>query len=354
MRRARDPLNLIKDLESAPWRHDFYRTLREIECAYPQYPRFGLARRPQEEPIRLGQDPSLSFAPAVFSALRAGKQGAPPRLVQQFFGLFGPNGPLPLHLTEFARQRIVHHRDGSFVRFTDLLHHRLLTLFYRAWAQAQPTVSFDRPASDRFASYVGSLVGMGTPALQRRDAAGDHVRFYFSGILSRPVRTAEGLRAILAGYFKLPVRIIEFAGHWLRLPPNDQTRLGNPTAGSALGVGTVLGARVWDRQHRVRLCFGPLNQQQFASMLPGTHKLRALVALMRHYLCFELDWDLQLVIDRREVPTARLGGGAGLGWASWIGSKPRERDADDLVLDPESIARRQDGADAPQQFAVST
>lgn len=341
MRRTRDPLVFLREVEAAPWRHGFYGTLRQIECAYSQYPRIGEARRPQEEAVRLGQEPSLSFAPAVFSAIRAGKHGAPPRLVQQFFGLFGPNGPLPLHLTEFARQRVIHHRDGSFVRFADLLHHRLLTLFYRAWAQAQPTVSFDRPKADRFSSYVGSFVGMGTPAVQHRDAAGDHVRLHFAGLLSRQVRTAEGLRTMLAGYFRLPVRVVEFAGHWLRLPADDLTRLGGVAPSGALGQGAVLGSRVWDRQHRIRLVFGPLDQTQFQSLLPGAGTLKRLVALMRHYLCFELDWDLQLVVDGRETPAARLGGGTRLGWSSWIGSRPRTQDAADLILDPERLTRNE-------------
>ena len=152
MRQSRDPLSMLRALEDAPWDHDFYRTLRDVECAYPEQPRLGTALRPQDESIRLGQEPSMAFAPAVFSALRPGKNGAPPRLVQQFFGLFGPNGPLPLHLTEFARERMLHSRDGSFVRFADLLHHRSLTLFYRAWAQAQPTVSSDRPQQDAFSA----------------------------------------------------------------------------------------------------------------------------------------------------------------------------------------------------------
>mgnify|MGYP002138968179 CR=1 FL=1 len=58
----------------------------------------------------------------------------------------------------FARQRILHSGDATFSRFLDILHHRFAALFYRAWAQAQPTVSLDRPDEDRFAGYVGALV----------------------------------------------------------------------------------------------------------------------------------------------------------------------------------------------------
>lgn len=337
MRRSRDPLKLLQEAEQAPWSQGFFQLLREFECAYPDAPKLGRSLRPQDDPVRLGQDPSLSFAPAVFSVVQRDHRGGPPRLVQRFFGMFGPNGPLPLHLTEFALERLLHKRDPSFVRFVDVLHHRPLTLFYRAWSQAQPAVSFDRPASDRFSAYVGALVGMGQPNLRRRDAAGDHARLYFSGWLSRQVRSADGLRNLLSGFFRLPVRVAEFAGHWMKLPADDLTRLGTGTAGCQLGTGAVLGARVWDRQHRIRIAFGPLTYAQYESLLPGGTALQRLVALMRHYLTFELDWDLQLSLHANAIPAARLDGRSRLGWTSWVGLAPHRRDVKDLVLDVERV-----------------
>lgn len=62
----------------------------------------------------------------------------PARLEQFFFGLGGPNGPLPLHLTEYMRERQRNHADPTSKRFLDVFHHRLLSLFYRAWAEARP------------------------------------------------------------------------------------------------------------------------------------------------------------------------------------------------------------------------
>ncbi len=84
------------------------------------------------------------------------------------FGLFGPNGPLPVHLTEYARERIYHHQDTSLRAFADLFHHRLALLFYRAWADAQPTVSLDRADNRRFEDYLSSLIGMGQPGQQEQ------------------------------------------------------------------------------------------------------------------------------------------------------------------------------------------
>ncbi|MGV8763016.1 type VI secretion system baseplate subunit TssG, partial [Pseudomonas aeruginosa] len=74
---------------------------------------------------------------------------AVPRLDQFFFGLTGPNGPLPLHLTEYARERQRNVNDATFKRFMDVFHHRLLTLFYRAWAEARrPVVVVDPVVAD--------------------------------------------------------------------------------------------------------------------------------------------------------------------------------------------------------------
>jgi type VI secretion system protein ImpH len=279
----------------------------------------------------------MSFAPAAVSAFERGEDGRVPRLVQRFFGLLGPNGPLPLHLTDYARERILHGGDTTLARFLDVFHHRFTELFYRAWAQAQPTVSLDRPQDDRFAIYVGSLLGIGTPAMARRDALGDHAKLFFAGLLARQVRNADGLRAWLTGYFRVPVRIEQFVGHHLRLPAEDLTRIGVDTDGARIGVGAVLGARVWDRQHKFRIEIGPLKLVQYENFLPGGAAIERLVALVRQYLCMELEWDARLVLMKDEVPRTRLGRCGRLGWTIWLGHYRRPRDAGDLTLEAERL-----------------
>jgi len=168
-----DLVDFFRRLESEPYAFDFFQALRRLECLNPESPRLGESASPKDDPIRLGQEPSLAFAPSTLAALQPGRGNRPPRLLVHFMGLFGPNGPLPLHLTEYARDRIRNSDDPTFARFLDLFHHRMLSLFYRAWAVAQPTVQMDRPATDRFAGYVGSLIGTGHPDLQDRDAFPD-------------------------------------------------------------------------------------------------------------------------------------------------------------------------------------
>ena len=113
-------------------------------------------------------------------------------MIQRFFGLFGPQGPLPIHLTEYVRERIRNHGDFTLLRFLDIFHHRMTAFFYRAWARVRPTVSFDQPSSDRFGDYVGSLFGLGMSSLEDRDAFPDLPKRHFAGLLSCQTHHADG------------------------------------------------------------------------------------------------------------------------------------------------------------------
>lgn len=325
---------LIDEIAKAPYRYDFYAALRLFECANADRPRLGTSVKLADDPFRLAQEPELDFAPSTISKLTPGKDGRPPRIAVRFLGLFGPNGPLPLHLTEHARERIRHHGDATLVRFADIFHHRMLCLFYRAWANAQPTVSYDRPDEDRFIDYVGSLFGIGDPTLQKRDAMPDRAKLHFAGHLSSGPRHPDGLECILRGFFGLTARVVEFVGEWMDIARDDQTRLGLTPRTAALGMSAVVGASVWGCQHRFRVILGPLSLIQYQALLPGGQSLVELLAIVRNYAGDELAWDANLILRHDQVPDLRLDGGAQLGWTTWLGPRNTEQDAMDLRLNP--------------------
>jgi type VI secretion system protein ImpH len=340
--RETDAVAFFQALAQAPFRYDFYQALRRLECLHADAPRWGCAERPVAEPVRLGQEPDLAFAPAPLASFDPGGAGRRARLQVRFFGLLGPNGPPPLHLTAYARERARLAGDPTFSRFLDIFHHRFLALFYRAWAQAQPHVQLDRPDEDAFARYVGAFFGVATQPFRGRDAVPDRAKLFHAGLLVRQVRNAEGLAAILRHDFQVPVRVEEFVGHWLTLGPRERTRLGRASA--ALGTAAVVGGRVWDRQSKFRLVLGPLSRAQYESFLPGAPqpsggRLERLVDWVRLYLSFELDWDVRLVLKGSEVPPLSLGRGPRLGWTTWLGGSRPDADAADLCLDAESLVR---------------
>jgi type VI secretion system protein ImpH len=334
-RTARDRLGeLLGAVAKAPEQYDFFALLRAIECACPDRMRLGQATRPADEPIRMGQDASLAFAPSTLAYMVPGTDDRPPRIGVHFLGLLGPNGPLPIHLTEYARDRLRNAGDPTLVRFLDLFHHRILALFYRGWANAQPVVNRDRPASDRFVTYVGSLFGIGSPAVRNRDAFPDNAKLYFAGRFAHQARNAEGLRAVVGDYFGLPTELEEFAGEWTALQDEERWRITRTAFAGALGLSTILGARAWQRQTKFRLVFGPLKEDEFQSMLPGSARLKRLAALVRNYVGDSLNWDVRLFLDKRVSQPFRLDRITRLGWTSWLGRCPEGEGRDDLIINP--------------------
>lgn len=323
---------------------DFYQALRRIEAAHPHLPRLGQARRPADEPVRVSQPPDLSFAPTPVVGLARKPGGGPVLLRQRLFGLLGPNGPLPTHLTELARDRSQHHGDPTLQAFTDLLAQRFSLLFYRAWAEAQPVLSRDRPGANRFDQRLGALFGMAEPALLARDAVGDAAKLHFTGRLSRQVRDADGLQAWCRSELGLPLKVLQWQGHWMPLDRAERTRLAGAGRGQPLGAGAVLGGQVWDVQHKFRIVIGPLGADGFARMLPDGEGLARLRAMVRQWVGLEFEWDVQLVLKKAEVPALRLArqpspGAPRLGRSTWLGHYRRPQDASDMVMNPERLPR---------------
>ena len=328
-------------LRERPYEFGFFAALRLLESVYAEAPRIGTAVRPADEPVRLGQEPSLSFANATLADCETLAGGETLYLSSYFLGLFGPHGALPTHLTEYAFDREHSHRDRTFRRFADLFHHRMLSLFYRAWADAQPTVSLDRADDRRFDRFAGSLVGVASDALRERDGLHDHAKFYWAGWLGQAVPAAGSLPAMLRDFLDVDFAVHEFAGEWLALEQHDQTRLGTGGSACCLGEGAVLGTRIWACQHRFQLESAPLDLATFESFLPGGERLPALRDIVRNALGDAFDWDCRLQLRADAVPSTTLGGSGRLGWTSWLGEWPGPDDAGDVVVSP---ANYQDAA----------
>ncbi|MES2259284.1 MAG: type VI secretion system baseplate subunit TssG [Pseudomonadota bacterium] len=337
----RDPVELQLQLEHSTAKMDFFQVLRLIETAHPELPRIGTSLRPRDDAVRFGQDPSLVFQPTMLGRFtRAGVTGpdARARLAVNFFGLLGANGPLPTHLTEYTRDRLRNGGDGTLLAFLDVFHHRMLSLFYRARSQSEPVINLDREEEDRYADFVGSMFGIGTPALRERDDIGDFAKLHFAGLLANNARPASGLVSILREYFKLPVQVEQFVGHWMRLPLEIQSRLGRLEDGNRLGISTVLGSKVWDSQNKFRIVLGPLGYADYQRLLPGGDSMKRLLAWVRSYAGSALDWDVRLILKKEEIPALRLGGGTRLGWSTWPTSVPAIRNPDQLLINPSAHA----------------
>jgi type VI secretion system protein ImpH len=329
--------SLVEQLREQPFSFDFFQAVRQIECAHPNRPRVGHSQHAAEDPVRFAQVPSLAFAPSTVAEFKQ-RDSRPAKLSVFFMGVMGPNGPMPPHFTEYVRDRVLNNDDETLASFLDIFHHRAISLFYRAWACNQQTVSHDRRGHDRFADYIGSLFGIGMASFRNRDDVPDVVKLHYSGRLVAHTRNAEGLAAVVKDYFGVDATVEQFTGQWLTLPPEATCRLGKSVESGLMGSTIIVGSKIWDCQQKFRLRLGPMGLAEYQRMLPGGRSLRRLVAWVKNYVGDELEWDARLVLKKEEVPQTRLGKLGQIGWTTWLHTKPVKKDADDLVLRPSAHA----------------
>lgn len=338
--RRTDP-PLTDTLFEEGYRFDFFQAVRVLERLFPERRPVGREAKPAQEVVRFRSHASLSFPPSqIYEITRPADAGGPAEMAVAFMGLTGPAGVLPRHYTELLIERM-RQKDPALRDFLDLFNHRFISLFYRAWEKYRVHIGYERAASNRqgddpLSLCLFDLIGMGTKGLQGRLGVEDETLLYYAGLMAQHPRSASALEGLLAAYFEVPVRTLQFAGQWLPLSEEDRSHLGVGEANNALGVNTVLGSRVWDQQAKFALRVGPLTYAEFCALLPSGEAFESLVQLTRFFVGQEFDFDVQLVLRAAEVPRCQLGEAGSnaprLGWSTWLKTREFVRDVDETVL----------------------
>ena len=357
----RESTSLNEELFQAPHRFDFFQAVRLLEHRQRERVRRDASQQrqpvgqddPHHEVVHFRAHPSLSFPAGALSQFREALAGSgkdreppPPEMVVTFLGLTGPSGVLPRHYTELLLQRI-RDKDYALRDLLDLFHHRLISLFYRAWEKYRLPIGYERAQlddpdgePDPATRGLYCQVGLGTPGLRGRLEVDDEVFLHYSGHFAHFPRSALALECLLEDFLEMPIRVLQLQGQWLDLDPDDRALMPSTYhpqgRNNRLGVNLVVGARVWDVQSKFRLRLGPLSWPQFRSLMPNGTALRPLSQITRTFVGPELDFDVQPVLKPEEVPPCRLtpqeDEGPYLGWNTWLQSKPFTREADDAVF----------------------
>ena len=362
--RRRTTAAVIERLFDNPRRFDFFQATRLMERAAAATAardgRFrvrrpvGLDYAPRDEAARFRVEPQLAFPDSALTAAAAERDGAPPTLTAAFMGVVGPLGVLPQHYSELvvAQNR---QRSTALAQFLDLIHHRSISLFYRAWVKYRPAMAFERSQGrdDPFSAVAAALTGLGSPSLRDRLAFSDHLVWHFAGLLSAGPRSTAGLEALLSEVLRRPVRVESFIGGWLAIDEDSRTRLPSNRQPEGqycrLGVDAAAGARAWDAQGRFRLKIGPLDYPGFLDLMPGGAVMDLLTDLVRLYVGPEFDAEVEATLAAEAVPLLVLGppapdrrapdspasdsrNGPRLGWNTWLLAGPAVRDRADAVF----------------------
>jgi type VI secretion system protein ImpH len=354
---GRESAGLSEELYAAAGRFDFFQAVRLLEWLARRAETVSDATRhavgedrpPEQEVVRFRTLPSLGFPAADVAQLRrppaANGEPPPPELSVTFLGLTGPAGVLPAHYTSLILARLKE-KDPTLRDFLDLFHHRLISLFFRAWRKYRLPFAYEQArldvdeAADTATQGLYCLVGLGTGGLRSRLQIDDQAFLFYGGHFAHFPRSAVSLELLLSDYFGLRVVVEQLHGQWLVLDRDDRARLPDAEyrngRNNVLGVDLVVGERVWDVQSKFRLMLGPLNYTEFRRFMPNGTGLRPLCQLTRSYVGPEYSFDVQLTLRAAEVPVCRLGGDGTdypyLGWNTWLPASTRTADVSDAVF----------------------
>ena len=157
-------------------------------------------------------NPDTAFPAGEIQSLEF-RSDAPVRMAVNFMGLTGPEGVLPYSYSLLISERM-RARDTTLRDFLDLFHHRIISLFYRAWEKYRFGVAHERNQRDIVTQHLKDLVGLGESRLQERLAIRDDVLLFYAGLLAPQQRSAAALQQLVGDYFGVRVEVEQFVGGW--------------------------------------------------------------------------------------------------------------------------------------------
>ena len=295
-------------LHKTPQEFQFFQAVRLLERLFPNRAPVGRFVSPGREVVRFSAHASFPFPGQPDSGYRlAGYAGGAPADGDQLHGARGPSGVLPLYYTELIVERL-RQKDRALLSFFDIFNHRMISLFYQAWEKYRFAIAYERGERDRFSHHLMDLIGIGTKRLDNRLAVRDDSLLFYAGLLSMHSRSAAALERILADYFEIPVEVEQFVGAWQGLRESDLCRFDRGLSVSEqLGGGAIVGNEIWNQQAGVRVKLGPLGLAQYLDFLPSGTAYESVRSLAKFVSRGEIDFEIQLILKKDEVPACELG-----------------------------------------------
>jgi type VI secretion system protein ImpH len=364
------------------WEFDFFQAVWLLErCREDKTPIGG--RGPvAEERIRFRPHVSVGFPPTDvrrITAMQAEHDAEQRyRVDVTFMGLYGVSTPLPLHYAiEMLRSvepyspaepaggeqaegasegAVTISKRGSDTNptrdFLDIFHHRLVSLFYRAWTKYRYDVIFGMFGRDTITDYLLWLIGC--PRRYDRSVLGvSPIRLIrYAGLLTQHPKSAAGLEGLLFDYWDgVDIRIEQCIGRWVTLSVDDLNSIG--TVNSTLGVDLTVGEQVYDRSGAFSISVGPVDWETYVSFLPCGERFAQTRALVQLYCSDPLAFTVEVKLHAREVPQMQLTSDdrAGrLGFTTW--ALTEEAPETSVMFDATSSRRIRHETDPPAPAAA--
>ncbi len=289
---------------------DFFQAVSLLERMRDDINPLGEGSDPAREAVRFNSNVNLNFPETEVARVRPNTTPTEPARMQvNFLGLAGALGPLPQPFVEIIYQRAVR-GDTAARDFLDIFNHRLVSFVYRIRKKHRIGLGVASPEKDEAAEHLYALLGLGFPELRKRLGVNDRALLMHALGLGNDARSLEGLVAILRHHFGVRIEAIPLTGAFHQIEADDRTAIGNGGKNRILGRNAVLGGRFWDQESSFDLRIGPMKLEMYERFLPGGDALGPLCALVQFYAGPRYRFNLQLLLEPREMPQAKLGDGS--------------------------------------------
>lgn len=316
---------------------NFFYLLRLIENIRNDLPKIGEARGPEGEAIRFGQTPYLNFPATTISAIQeTHRHNEDLSILVYFFGLLGANGPLPLEMTSYIHQRAIHEYDLGTKRFLDIINHRFLSLFYRAFSKNELPISFDRKAGE-IERVFNALTCTGSKV---KNKLPDYAVLSLIRFLIQKDKSIDGLEKSLQLYFQMPLSVKDFVERQHQIPKDFLLHLGNKET-SLLGVNSQIGSKYYTRTKDISVVIGPISFENSLAFMPRQQAFIELCEIIKLYLSKPLDFDLVLKIDSSTIKGTVLKGKYALGQSTHITTTSKSKKITIVRINVSSIIKHQ-------------
>lgn len=298
---------------------DFFELVRRLEQVHSSLPRVGFSNNTSQETLRFGQQPYLNFPESTVAEIAESSSGASALIFVYFMGLTGVNGPMPLEFTNYVFQRAHNHYDMTWRRFLDIINHKMISLFYRAWASMEQAVCFDRRDDDSISHILKGICGLSALEKQADDGM-PYAGIHYGQYMVVAPKSRNGIENILNDYFSLPLKIRGNIQEFYDIPHEFRCRLGRQET-SQIGKNAQIGSRFLSRTKKFIIEIGTIDFNNYISLLPGKSGFNHLISLVNMYLDRPLQYDIVFHIEGKSVPRTCLNGTQSLGRSVWLASK---------------------------------
>lgn len=287
-----------------------------------------------EERLIVGSHGGTSPITAFVGGFR--KKGADAELRSALVPIVGPLGSLPPAYNELL-QREERNRSRALSSFFNLFTSRFSELFVYATEKYRlaRTIRWSTDRRDSaFSKTLLALTGFRTKGTVENAGVKQDVVLRFSGLLANRTRNATALTSMLCEFTGLPVKVEQFRRRWVSIPRNEQSQLGQ-LGGLLLGQNTTAGSSIEDFAGGFRIVIGPVGYADYLALSPGSRRLSEIFALTRLFTGSALEFDVQVILKKEDIPFCQLGSNdspARLGWNSWARIAPAEKDGADAIV----------------------